>query len=80
MTDRSADHPDSTPASPGGERLQTSPGGERLQKRLARAGVASRRAVEDLIKAGRVTVNGEVAVLGRTVTDADDVRVDGQLV
>lgn len=71
MTDRSADQPDSTPASPGGERLQ---------KRLARAGVASRRAVEDLIKAGRVTVNGEVAVLGRTVTDADDIRLDGQLI
>ncbi|UBV43321.1 rRNA pseudouridine synthase [Deinococcus taeanensis] len=53
---------------------------ERLQKRLARAGVASRRAVEDMITAGRVTVNGEVAVLGRTVTDADDIRVDGQLV
>ncbi|GMA15033.1 rRNA pseudouridine synthase [Deinococcus metallilatus] len=55
-------------------------GGERLQKRLARAGVASRRAAEELITAGRVTVNGEVATLGRTVTPADEVRVDGTLI
>jgi len=51
---------------------------ERLQKRLARAGVASRRAAEDLITAGRVTVNGVRATLGTRVTDTDDVRVDGQ--
>ncbi|WP_034383269.1 pseudouridine synthase [Deinococcus sp. YIM 77859] len=54
--------------------------GERLQKRLARAGIASRRAAEALITAGRVTVNGEVATLGRTVTPEDEVRVDGTLV
>lgn len=53
---------------------------ERLHKRLARAGVASRRAAEDLIRAGRVTVNGRAATLGQSVTEADDVRVDGQLV
>ncbi|GGK13728.1 pseudouridine synthase [Deinococcus malanensis] len=53
---------------------------ERLQKRLARAGIASRRAAEEMITAGRVTVNGVVAHLGQTVTDADDVRVDGRLV
>ncbi|ANE43875.1 pseudouridine synthase [Deinococcus puniceus] len=53
---------------------------ERLQKRLARAGVASRRAAEELITAGRVTVNGEVATLGRTVTPIDEVRVDGSLI
>ena len=35
---------------------------ERLQKRLARAGVASRRAAEELIKAGRITVNGQPAL------------------
>ncbi|PYE56274.1 pseudouridine synthase [Deinococcus yavapaiensis] len=52
---------------------------ERLQKRLARLGVASRRAAEDLIREGRVTVNGIVATLGASVTDADDVRVDGHL-
>ncbi len=49
---------------------------ERLQKRLARAGVASRRAAEDLIKAGRVTVNGLVATLGQSVTEDDLIEVD----
>ena len=53
---------------------------ERLQKRLARAGVASRRAAEELIRAGRVTVNGEVATLGMSVTDTDEIEVDDLLV
>jgi len=54
------------------------PGGERLQKVLARAGVGSRRVSEELIDAGRVRVNGEVAVLGRRVDpDHDVVAVDG---
>lgn len=54
----------------------------RLQKYLARAGAASRRASEELILAGRVTVNGEVsAELGVKVdADADEVRLDGVLV
>jgi len=57
------------------------PSGERLQKVLARAGIASRRATEELIVDGRVTVNGEVAVLGRRVDiDADQVAVDGVVV
>ena len=57
------------------------PAGERLQKVLARAGIASRRATEELIVDGRVTVNGEVAVLGRRVDiDADKVAVDGVVV
>jgi 23S rRNA pseudouridine2605 synthase len=52
--------------------------GERLQKVLARVGVASRRVSEDLIDAGRVTVNGEPAVLGRRVDTAHDiVALDG---
>ncbi len=52
--------------------------GERLQKVLARAGFGSRRVCDDLIAAGRVTVNGEVAVLGRRVdAEHDKVAVDG---
>lgn len=52
--------------------------GERLQKILARAGIGSRRACEELIAAGRVRVNGEVAVLGdRADPDADVIEVDG---
>lgn len=51
--------------------------GERLQKVLARAGLGSRRTCEDLIEDERVTVNGEVAVLGRRINvDTDMVEVD----
>jgi 23S rRNA pseudouridine2605 synthase len=52
--------------------------GERLQKVLARVGLGSRRACEELIVQGRVTVNGEVAELGRRVDTAHDrVELDG---
>ena len=45
---------------------------------LARAGIASRRASEELIAAGRVTVNGEIAQLGRRVDPATDkLAIDG---
>ena len=54
--------------------------GERLQKVLAGAGVASRRKSEDLISAGKVTVNGERAELGMRVSPKDEVRVSGELV
>ena len=54
------------------------PQGERLQKVLAATGWGSRRVCEELIAAGRVTVNGEVAELGRRVDpDRDRVEVDG---
>lgn len=53
---------------------------ERLQKRLARAGVASRRASEELIRDGRVTVNGVLAHLGQVVSARDQIKVDGHLV
>lgn len=53
----------------------------RIQRALARAGVASRRHAEDLIRAGRVTVNGVVAQIGQTVDPAtDDIRVNGRVV
>ena len=49
-----------------------------MQKVLSRVGFGSRRVCEDLIADGRVTVNGETAVLGRRVdTGRDEVRVDG---
>jgi 23S rRNA pseudouridine2605 synthase len=52
--------------------------GERLQKVLAARGFGSRRVCEDLIAEGRVTVNGEAAVLGRRVeAETDRVEVDG---
>ena len=52
--------------------------GERLQKVLARAGIGSRRVSEGFIAEGRVTVNGEVAVLGRRVDpEKDRVMLDG---
>lgn len=53
---------------------------ERLQKILSARGVASRRKAEEMITAGRVTVNGAVAQLGATADpDADEIKVDGEL-
>ncbi|HET8587114.1 MAG TPA: (d)CMP kinase, partial [Candidatus Limnocylindria bacterium] len=52
---------------------------ERLQKVLARAGVASRRAAEALVAAGRVRVNGRTATLGDSADPAvDEIAVDDQ--
>jgi 23S rRNA pseudouridine2605 synthase len=52
---------------------------ERLQKLISQAGIASRRAAEDLIRAGRVTVNGNVAKLGdKADLVRDTVRIDGE--
>ncbi len=54
---------------------------DRLQKVLAAAGIASRRASEELIVAGRVTVNGQVATIGdRVEAGSDVVEVDGERV
>jgi 23S rRNA pseudouridine2605 synthase len=55
------------------------PGGERLNRFLARRGVASRRAADELIAGGRVRVNGAVATVGARVDgNADTVTVDGR--
>jgi len=54
---------------------------ERLQRALARAGFGSRRACEELIAAGRVTIDGRMATLGdRVDAERDEVRVDDRLV
>jgi len=52
--------------------------GMRLNAYLARAGVASRRRADDLIKAGRVTVNGEPGQLNTFVGSRDRVELDGR--
>jgi 23S rRNA pseudouridine2605 synthase len=54
---------------------------EKLQKVLARAGHGSRRELETLIRSGRVSVNGKVAVLGERLEDESAViRIDGHVV
>lgn len=52
----------------------------RLNAYLARAGVSSRRRADELIKAGRVTVNGEPGQLNTFVEKSDRVEVDGNAV
>ena len=64
---------------PAGDVQPVYPHTMRLQRFLARAGVASRRGSEDLMTAGRVTVNGQIATeLGTKVdVDCDHIEVDG---
>jgi len=71
--DPSADHPMTETGEPDG--------GERLQRVLASRGVASRRASEAMIRAGRVAVNGRVVTEMGTKVDstADEIRVDGKV-
>ena len=52
----------------------------RVNAYLARAGIASRRASEELIRAGRVTVNGITAALATRIEPEDRVELDGELV
>lgn len=54
---------------------------ERLQKILSTRGLASRRAAEEWIRAGRVRVNGEVCALGASADpDVDRIELDGRLI
>ena len=53
---------------------------ERLQKVLARAGLGSRRQLEDWIREGRVEVNGKPAELGQKVSGSERIFVDGKRV
>lgn len=55
----------------------TQASGEKLQKVLARAGIGSRREMEKLIGANRVTVNGKIAHVGDRVETRDRILVDG---
>ncbi|MGA9569351.1 MAG: S4 domain-containing protein, partial [Candidatus Acidiferrales bacterium] len=54
---------------------------ERLQKIIARAGIASRRHAEELIKSGLVTVNGQtITELGSKADESKDhIKVQGKL-
>jgi pseudouridine synthase len=58
----------------------SAPGGTRLNKLLSQAGVASRRAADELISQGRVEINGRIVTeLGTRVDPVrDDIRVDGR--
>ncbi|HEU4748447.1 MAG TPA: pseudouridine synthase [Gemmatimonadaceae bacterium] len=51
----------------------------RIQRALARAGIASRRSAEELVAAGRVRINGEIATTGQSVDPTSDrITVDGK--
>lgn len=52
----------------------------RINKFLADKGIASRRHADEIIAAGRVTINGKIATLGMNVEEEDKVGLDGQLI
>ncbi|MDT3670287.1 MAG: pseudouridine synthase [Aromatoleum sp.] len=77
--------PARAPAAPSRGRRAVSQGTEqaepeRLQKVLAQAGIGSRREIEEWIVAGRISVNGEPAVLGQKVGPGDRVKCNDKLV
>lgn len=76
---KAAARPETVPSQPEmGEAAESSIQGEKLHKVLAQAGLGSRRAMEERIRAGEVTVNGRVATIGDRVVAEDQIRVGGQ--
>jgi 23S rRNA pseudouridine2605 synthase len=67
-----------TGAPPGAPSARPTAATSKLQKRLAEAGLGSRRAMEELIQSGQVSVNGRVAQLGLRVGPADRITVGGE--
>ncbi len=65
------------PVQPEQSTVESQPQGERLQKVLARAGIGSRRQVEQWIREGRIKVNRQPAELGMRVTREDEIRLNG---
>lgn len=69
------------PTNNGGKRVLTADDeAPKLHKVLAEAGLGSRRDMEELIIAGRVSVNGEPAHIGQRILPTDQVRINGKLV
>ena len=52
----------------------------RVNKYISEAGLCSRREADELLLAGRVTINGEVVTTGAKALEGDEVRVDGEIV
>lgn len=63
-----------------GASAHTASGTWKLQKVLAQAGLGSRRDMETLVRAGRVTVNGSPATIGARVGPRDVIQVDGRVI
>jgi 23S rRNA pseudouridine2605 synthase len=68
------------PAKPVRRDLTSDDDAPKLHKVLAEAGLGSRRDMEDLIVAGRVSVNGEPAHIGQRILPTDAVRINGKLI
>jgi len=69
-----------TPPKPARRDLTADDDAPKLHKVLAEAGLGSRRDMEELIVAGRVSVNGEPAHIGQRILPADQVRINGKLI
>ncbi|MCU0812955.1 MAG: rRNA pseudouridine synthase [Burkholderiaceae bacterium] len=81
VTSEAASRPDgrpSRPADPGRRVLRPEPDAPKLHKVLAQAGVGSRRDLEQMIVAGRVTVNGQPAHVGQRISWGDRIHLDGK--